>query len=206
MRTRAPSGLATIALLLAACGPTLPRRHVIERDVGDYAYRRYQRVLDVELRLPDNDAVGHTATYVRRRADAVTTANAFVTVYERPRGLAAEVRDAVEGLGTYEAEIVERDGHHVWRLDGGGDRWLLWVSGRRVVKLGAPDGEDDVPEALYEAYLSLYPSDLDERGRAREGTASAGRPRPAAPPEAARPDDEDDEDSLPPHLRQGAPQ
>ena len=77
---------------LPGCGPSIPTRFVLERDVDGWAYRRYQRVLDVELAIEGNPAVGHTATYVRRASrtsDQVPFANVFVSVYERPEGLAA---------------------------------------------------------------------------------------------------------------------
>ena len=45
-----------------------------------------------------------------------------------------------------------------------------------MVKLGGPAG-GEVPEALVEAYLDIYPSDLDEHGSAEEGAASAGPSR-----------------------------
>lgn len=85
-----------IAMLLAvACGGSPPARFVFERDIGDWTYRRYQRVLDVETPIAGNPAVGHTATYIQRpdsRRDAVPFVTVFVTVYDQAPGLAAEVR------------------------------------------------------------------------------------------------------------------
>ena len=191
--------LAPIAAVLVgsvACATAAPPRHVMERDLGQYAFRRYQKVLDVEFRIEGNPGVGHTATYVFRPGDAISFATAFVTVYEKPTALAAEVRDRVRALGTYETEVVKRDGEWVWQLDGGHDRWLLWVSGNRVVKLGGPPGRD-VPEDLYEAYLDVYGSDLDEHGRARPGAPSAGASK--------KQEQEKKEAEIPRHLREGAP-
>jgi hypothetical protein len=37
-------------------------------------------------------------------------------------------------------------------------------------------GLDDVPEEIVSAYMGIYSSDLDEHGRARDGTPSAGDP------------------------------
>jgi hypothetical protein len=111
--------------------------------------------------------------YVARRGQGMEVLTAFVSVYERPASLAAEVKERLERLGTYDRRMVEVDGEHVWELDGGGDLWLVWVSSNRVVKLGAPRG-GDIPEDFAERYLDIYPSDLDEHGRAREGTASVG--------------------------------
>jgi hypothetical protein len=197
MRPLVPA-LATLAAVLTAvsagCGPTLPPRYVIEREVGDYAYRRYQHVLDVELVVPENRGDGHTAVYVQRAAaaagegrDDMHLVSAFVSVYDHAASLAAEVKVRIEELASYEVRVVEREGENVWLLDGGGDRWLLWVSGRFVVKLGAPGG-GELPDALVERYLDLYPSDLDEHGRARPGAASAGESQDV---------DVADEDALP---------
>jgi hypothetical protein len=141
--------------------------------------------------VPDNPGDGHTAVYVRRAAatqpgEGMHLVSAFVSVYEHAASLTAEVKDRLERLGSYEVSVVERDGENVWRLDGGDDRWLLWVSGRFVVKLGAPGG-GELPEALVERYLDLYPSDLDEHGRARPDTASAGVSHDAEEPEPELP-------------------
>jgi hypothetical protein len=190
--------IVAAALLLSACGASLPARYVVEQDVGDFRYRRYQKVLDVEFPVEGNAAVGHTASYVRRdHGDEVVFATAFVTVYERPRALVAEVRDRLESLGTYEIRVRELAGEHVWWLDGGSDSWALWVSGRHLVKLGAPRGEE-IPEDLADAYTGLYPSDLDERGRAEEGAESAGQ-------SARQVQQEEEQRQLPAHLREGAP-
>ena len=174
-----------VAALLAGCSPSLPARYVVEREIGDYAYRRYQHVLDVEWVVADNPGEGHTAVYVRRAAAAdgsdMRLASAFVSVYDHAASLAAEVKTRIEGLGSYEASVVEHERAHVWLLDGGEDRFLLWVSGRFVVKLGAAGGAE-LPEDLVERYLDIYPSDLDEHGRARPGTASVGQPQDVEEP------------------------
>ncbi len=187
--------LGVLLLLGVACAPNLPPRFVLERDIDGLAYRRYQHVLDVEFLVPDNPAQGHTATYVRRGGRDVAFATAFVTVYEESTALTAAIREQLEELGTYDVAVVKREGEWMWEL-GGGAPWLLWVSGRYLVKLGGqPDGE--IPEELIDAYADLYPSDLDETGHAREGTASAGNIRIAR--------DEEEELDLPQSLREGAP-
>lgn len=166
--------LALVAALVAGCGPSIPPRFVLERDIGALTYRRYQRVLDVELAIEGNAAVGHTATYVRRSGEgAIPYVNAFVTVYERPAGLSAEIRRLVRSLASYDVDIIDVGGR-AFSLDGGiGDQWVVWVSGNRVVKVGGTASEELVRSVVSE-YMGLYPSDLDENGRAREGTASAG--------------------------------
>jgi hypothetical protein len=204
---RVPPVLPALALLAAvpSCGPSIPTRYVLERDVDHWSYRRYQRVLDVEFAVEGNPGEGHTATYVQRPGRtqrSVPFANAFVSVYEEPRGLSAEVRRQVRGLASYEVSVRDLGGGRVWYLDAGpGDRWVVWVSGRHVVKVGASDALDDVPETIVSHYMSIYPSDLDEHGRAREGTASAGE-LPAREPEAGG---EGDGEDVPHFLRENAP-
>ncbi len=156
-----------------ACGPSWPPRAVIERDIEDWSFRRYQKVLDVEFPVAGVRAVGHTASYLHRRGANVEVAIAFVTVYARARGLAAELRRQLGTLTGYERRVLERHGEYVWRLDGG-DVWYVWVSGSRIVKVGSPAGEP--PDSLLEAYLDLYESDLQEHGHARDGAPSAGKP------------------------------
>jgi hypothetical protein len=166
-----------VALLavIAGCGPSYPTRYVLERDVGPLSYRRYQRVLDVEFPVQGNDAVGHTATYVRRTEHGEPPyVNVFVTVYDHPASLAAEVRHQVQSLESYDVEVADVGGGRAWRLDGGtGDRWTVWVSSRFVVKIGG-NASDDLVREVVSSYMGMYPSDLDEHGRARDGTASAG--------------------------------
>jgi hypothetical protein len=175
-RPIAALALAALVALgtIGGCGPGIPARYVIERDLGPLSYRRYQRVLDVELPVEGNAAVGHTATYVRRSGEGeIPYVNVFVTVYEHAPGLAAEIRRQVRTLSSYDVSVVDVGGR-AWRLDGGdGDRWVLWVSANRVVKVGG-SAEDELASSVVREYMGLYPSDLDERGRAREGTASAG--------------------------------
>ncbi|MEZ4339267.1 MAG: hypothetical protein R3B82_21815 [Sandaracinaceae bacterium] len=194
---------------LPGCGPSIPTRFVLERDVDGWAYRRYQRVLDVELAIEGNPAVGHTATYVRRASrtsDQVPFANVFVSVYERPEGLAAEVRRLVRGLASYESEVRDYGGGRVWYLDAGpGDRWCLWVSGNHVVKVGASETQEDVPEEIVSAYMGIYSSDLDEHGRAREGTPSAGELPAAESSGGESTEGGEGDDDTPAFLRENAP-
>ncbi|MDW8364062.1 MAG: hypothetical protein RMK74_16865 [Myxococcales bacterium] len=185
--------------LLAACGGSPAPRWVVERDLGEWRFRRYQRVLDVEFPIEGNPAVGHTAAYVRRGPRGSTWATAFVVVYERPAGLVAEVREALDSLSAYTVRVGRLEGENVWLLEGDAERWALWVSGRVLVKLGAPPGAP-IPEEIAEAYTDRYPSDLDEQGRAREGAASAG---PSRREREER--EQEQERELPSHLREGAP-
>jgi hypothetical protein len=175
---RALLGLGSCLMLawaIVGCGPSYPPRYVVEREIGHLSYRRYQRVLDVEFPVNGNDAVGHTATYVRRTDRGEPPyVNVFVTVYDHPGSLTAEVRHQVQSLESYDVEVADVGGGRAWRLDGGtDDRWVLWVSSRFVVKIGG-DAPPDLLNEVVSAYMGIYPSDLDDHGRAREGTASAG--------------------------------
>jgi len=166
---------ATGACVVGACGPSIPTRYVLERDLDQLSYRRYQRVLDVELPIEGNGAVGHTATYVHRaEGTEIPYVNAFVTVYDHAGGLAAEVRGHLDSLASYQVQVVDIEGGRAFALDGGStDRWWLWVSGNRVVKIGGT-ADETLARRVISAYMGLYPSDLDEHGRARDGAASAG--------------------------------
>lgn len=187
-----------ISLVSIGCGASVPTRFVLERDIGDYRYRRYQHVLDVEVPVQGNDASGHTATYLHSaRGHGLTVTTAFVTVYRRAASLAAELSDALHTLGTYDVAIAEVSGDYVWKVEGGQETWLVWVSGQYIVKLGAPHGSD-VPEDIADTYLGIYPSDLDEHGRARDGRPSAGASRHQR-------EEQQHELDLPDNLREGAP-
>ena len=192
--------LACASCALLACGSDLPARYVIERDAGDFAYRRYQRVLDVEVIVPGNAATGYTATYLRRGSQSdVAIATAFVSVYDHPASLAAEVHERLSALQRYRMSVIELGSGNVWLLDGGpNERWAAWVSSRYLIKLGAPAGQE-FPEALVDAYMDLYPSDLDDHGRAREDAPSAGTSkRDEQEARAAEP-------QIPHNLREDAP-
>jgi hypothetical protein len=193
------AGLA-LATALLGCGGSRPHRYVIEEDLGAFAYRRYQKTLGVEITIPENRAVGHTATYLRRSgSERVAVATAFVTVYEHARSLSAEVAERVQPLARYRVSVAERSGGHAFLLDAGpSERWLVWVSGRHVVKLGAPAGED-FPEAVVDAYMSEYPSDLDEHGRALPDTQSRGPSRKQKEEQASG------EPDVPRFLRENSP-
>jgi hypothetical protein len=180
-----------LALCLLACGPKLPPRYVIESDVGDYKFRRYQQVLDVEIGIEGNPAVGHTASYVRG-GKKIQIVPVFITVYQHAGGLTETVRQSLRAMSGYNFDIAKLSGEYVYRMRAeGADHWLIWVSGPHLVKLGAPEGETEVPEAVLDLYLDKYPSDLDEKGKAQEDSASAGpapvSEAPAAGGEAAAP-------------------
>jgi hypothetical protein len=192
------SALVSAGLLAAiSCGTSLPARYVIERDLDGYAFRRYQKSLDVDVPVEANRGEGHTAAYLKRKGRSVDVVTAFVTVYERPQALTAEVRTSLEALPGYKLQTEERAGQHVWVLRAAGEpSYVVWPSGRFLVKLGAGTA-GELPEDLADAYASLYPSDLDEHGHARKDAASGGAAR-----QELR---EESEPELPASLREGAP-
>jgi hypothetical protein len=192
-------GLGALVVMLAcACGSSLPPRYVIESDLGPFAYRRYQKSLEIEVPIAGNPATGHTASYLRRGANAsVAVVTAFVTVYTKPAALAAEARNALENMPGYTLQPSELAGENVWLLDGPGrERWCVWVSSQRLVKIGVQPGQE-FPEPVLAAYLDLYPSDLDEHGLAKADAPSAGKAKAQA--------EDDEELAVPRDLRENAP-
>ena len=194
---RASLRVAVLACI-TACGSTLPPRYVIEHDLGAFAYRRYQKSLDIEVPIEGNPATGHTASYLRRGASDVAIVTAFVTVYAKPKSLTAEARSALSNLAGYTLTPAELAGENVWLIESPGrERWCVWVSAERVVKIGVQPGQA-FPEPVVEAYLDVYPSDLTEHGNARADAASAGRAKVV--------EHEDDNDlAVPRDLRENAP-
>lgn len=193
------AALAILACVALGCGSDLPARYVIERDLGAYRYRRYQRTLGAELEVAGNPARGHSATYLRRGAAQVSIATAVVAVYAHAASLAAETRERLHALGRHHMSVQSIGDQYAWVLDGGPrDRWAVWVSGRHVVKLGAAD-DGAFPDEIVQAYAAAYPSDLDAHGRARPDAGSRG------PSAGERARAEQHERELPRHLRQHAP-
>lgn len=182
-----------LTALVTACGPKLPPRYVIEHDVEKARYRRYQQVLDVEVPIEGNPAVGHTATYAEGQKHIHVTP-VFVTTYEHAPKLTETVRARLRNMPGYDVIPSEAAGENVWRVQGeGGDAWFVWVSNQYLVKVGVADGEKEPSGTLLKAYLDLYPSDLDAKGRAKKGAPSAGEadePEQTAGQQETAPDQE----------------
>ncbi|HWN67304.1 MAG TPA: hypothetical protein VNM90_06665 [Haliangium sp.] len=135
-----------------------------------WRFRRYQKLLDVEIWVPGNSAVGHTATYVRKDAEREgrirqeTMASAFVTRYEQERGVLRAMLELVQRLKNeagYEVEVQSPGGVLVISITGQGESWALWYSAGHVIKVGGR-GLASVPEDLVEAYGERYPSRLTD--------------------------------------------
>ncbi|WP_428261207.1 hypothetical protein [Haliangium sp.] len=143
---------------------------MLESNVEDWRFRRYQQLLDVEVWVPKNPAVGHTATYVRKdaehagRLDEGDLTSAFVTRYDSDRGIVRALVEFARRLdqdGGYEVEVRSLGGVEVISVSGQGEAWALWHADRHVVKIGGR-GLDRVPEELVEAYGERYPSQVDD--------------------------------------------
>jgi hypothetical protein len=189
--------LTALAALAIACGgpDKPPARGVIENDLDGWSFRRYQSVLDVEVWVPNNRAVAHTASYARKEAEKrgrlseQDVVSAFVTRYQRDRGIERALIKFVRRLAHesgYRIEEREVGDVRLVAVSGAGETWALWPSHGHVVKIGGP-GRRDVPESVIEAYGERYPSEL--RAGALDAPLPAG-PEPAtAAPEKEEPFD-----------------
>jgi hypothetical protein len=153
------------ALAFGCAHDAPPPDRVVQEDIGDWAYRRFQKVEDIEIVLPGNPGVGFTAVYQRRetvgkpQVGRSDLAVAFVTEYEHAQGLAGEIAERVHKLEGYKVKADKRGGVKVLVLTGDGDAWAFWPSRNFLVKVGGPETRDP-PTPLIKAYGALYPSDL----------------------------------------------
>src|SRR5688572_1238868 len=140
--------LAVLALAVACGGPdTPPVRGVIENDLDGWSFRRYQSVLDVEVWVPENRAVAHTASYARKEAEKrgslseQDVVSAFVTRYQNDRGIERALVKFVRRLAQesgYRVEEREIGDVRLVAVSGAGETWAIWPAGRHVVKIGGP--------------------------------------------------------------------
>jgi len=170
---------------------------VLESDVGDWKFRRYQEVLDVEVWVDGNRGVAYTATYARGAAEKVNKltdadiATAFVTRYDRPEGVLRETVKFIRRLAQeagYQVEESKVGGVRVVVITGHGEAWAMWAAPKHVVKIGG-HGRDNVPEGLVSTYGERYPSQLG--GDVLEGPLPPGedsQPRPEGEKEPYDPD------------------
>lgn len=165
-----PLGLLVALQLSSACGGNTkpPKRGVIEADVDNWGFRRYQSVLDVEVWVAKNGAVAHTASYARKTSekkghiDDNDVINAFVTRYKEKggvrRALLVFARRLAQQSG-YKATEKKISGVRLIEIVGPNERWVFWSAKRHVVKLGGR-GAKGVPSDLIDAYAERYPSNL----------------------------------------------
>lgn len=176
------------ALLVAAvitvwgCGgsPPIPKRGVVEGDLGSWHFRRFQEVLDVEVWVENNKAAAYSASYItadaekRGRIDDKDLVNVFVTRYERPDGVVRATVKLARRLaseGGYQVEEDKIGGARALTITGRGEAWVMWPSNKHVVKVGGR-GRSDVPKAMVASYADRYPSQLP--GGALEGPLPPG--------------------------------
>lgn len=157
-------------LMVCACGghPPPPSRGVLEADLGDWKFRRYQPVLDVEVWVERNKARAFTASYVdneaenRGRVSDQDVVSAFVTRYEKNDGIVRETVRLVRRLASeqgYTVDESERGGGQAFTITGAGEAWVMWPAQNHVVKVGGR-GRTTVPESIVASYADRYPSRL----------------------------------------------
>ena len=163
--------LCGLGVAASGCGgSSLPPRGVIEADVSSWEFRRYQKVLDIEVWVPDNPAVAHTASYVAHDAarggelgpDDVVSA--VVTRFERADGVGEAVVELVGRLAResgYRVRVVAAARGMAIEIHGRGEAWMMWASTAYVVKVGGR-GRSAVPSEVVSAYARHYPSTLDD--------------------------------------------
>ena len=182
------------ALFLAAvvmglgCGgsPPIPRRGVVEADLGAWKFRRFQEVLDVEVWVEGNKAAAFSASYItadaekRGRIGDQDLVNVFVTRYAAPEGVVRATVKLARRLaqdGGYQVEEDKIAGARTLTITGRGEAWVMWPSHQHVVKVGGR-GRSEVPRSMVENYVERYPSQLP--GGSLEG------PLPPGPAEAPK--------------------
>jgi hypothetical protein len=192
----------------AGCGghPPIPKRGVVEADLGWWKFRRFQGpLLDVEVWVDGNKAEAYSASYItadaekRGRIEDRDLVNVFVTRYESPDGVVRATVKLARRLAAdngYQVEENKIAGARTLSITGRGEAWVMWPSNRYVVKVGGR-GRADVPASMVEPYVDRYPSQLP--GGALEGSLPPGRDevpathkpdQPAYDPSNPRPDAE----------------
>jgi len=182
--------LLLVLIAVGACGgkPPLPKRGVLESDLGSWKFRRFQGpLLDIEVWVEGNRGEAFSASYIT--ADAEKTGkiretdivNVSVTRYERDEGVVRATVKLARRLAAengYQVEEGKIGGTRALTIKGASEIWVMWPSTGHVVKVGGR-GREDVPKAMVEKYASRYPSKLP--GGALEG------PLPAGPDEKPKP-------------------
>jgi hypothetical protein len=173
--------LAGLVAVLACGGrPPMPKRGVVEGDLGGWKFRRFQPVLDVEVWVDGNKAAAFTASYVAEEAEKrghiedKDVVNVFVTRYEKDDGVLRETVKLVRRLaaeGGYHVDEDKIGGARALTINGHGESWVMWAAKNHVVKVGGR-GRETVPASMVESYADRYPSVIP--GGALEGPLPAG--------------------------------
>src|SRR3954466_15004366 len=144
-------------VMLVACGgkPPVPKRGVVEADLGSWKFRRFQPVLDVEVWVENNKAEAFTASYVSEEAEKRghvednDVVSVFVTRYARPDGV---LRETVKLARRVAGEQGFSVGEHkvgdarTLTISGHGESWELWPAKAHVIKVGGR-GRKNVPSS-----------------------------------------------------------
>jgi len=174
--------LLLVVVLIASCGgkPPVPKRGVVEGDLGSWKFRRFQPVLDVEVWVEGNKAEAYTASYVTESAENAgkvedkDIVNVFVTRYEREDGVVRETVKLARRLAAEQGYQVDENkigGARALSITGNGEAWVMWPAKKHVVKVGGR-GRENVPSSMVESYADRYPSQLP--GGSLEGPLPAG--------------------------------
>jgi len=155
---------------LAGCGghPPIPKRGVVEHDLGEWHFRRFQPVKDVEVWVEGNAAEGYTASYVRDQAEKTghiedaDLVNVFVTRFTADKGVLREMVKFARRLAAdsgYQVDEGKVGGVRAVTITGNGEAWVMWPSKLHVIKVGGHNRED-VPGNIVAKYGDRYPSVL----------------------------------------------
>ena len=180
------SVLVAVVLLVvpvAGCGghPPVPKRGVVEADLGSWKFRRFQGpLLDVEVWIDGNKGEAFSASYIttdaekRGRIEDKDLVNVTVTRYEKPEGVVRETVKLVRRLAQekgYQVEEAKIEGVRALTITGPAEAWVMWPSTKYVVKVGG-QGRTSVPSSMVESYGDRFPSKLP--GGSLEGPLPAG--------------------------------
>ncbi len=175
--------VALVAVIAAACGgkPPVPKRLVVEGDLGSWKFRRFQGpLLDYEVWIEGNKGEKYSASYItndsekRGHIDDKDLVNVTVTRYERDAGVVRETVKLVRRLAQergYQVTEKKIKGQRALTILGPSEMWAIWPSGKYVVMVGG-QGRESVPDSMVEKYGDRYPSQLP--GGSLEGPLPPG--------------------------------
>jgi len=187
------------------CGghPPIPKRLVVESDLGSWKFRRFQGpLLDIEVWVDGNKAEAYSASYITATAEQrghiedKDLVNVFVTRYETSDGVVRATVKLARRLaqdGGYQVEEDKIAGARTLTIVGRGEAWVMWPSQKHVVKVGGR-GRSEVPASMVANYVDRYPSQLP--GGALEGALPPG---PGDAPDRSRHIEKREYDEKNPH-------
>jgi hypothetical protein len=159
----------------------VPKRGVVEADLGSWKFRRFQGpLLDVEVWIDGNKGEAFSASYItndaekRGRIEDKDLVNVTVTRYEKPDGVVRETVKLVRRLAQekgYQVDEAKIEGVRALTITGPGEAWVMWPSTKYVVKVGG-QGRTSVPSSMVESYGDRFPSKLP--GGSLEGPLPPG--------------------------------